>query len=52
LIFEENLCYPSAEVADNQNSLAFWRVGDWLLWQLHLVLSKIQACGIIPLSDF
>lgn len=52
LIFEENLCYPSAEVADNQNSVAFWRVGNWLLWQLHLVFSKIQACGIIPLSDF
>jgi hypothetical protein len=52
LIFEENLCYPSAEASDNQNSVAFWRVGNWLLWQLHLVLSKIQACGIIPLSDF
>ncbi|MCA2709683.1 MAG: GUN4 domain-containing protein [Microcystis sp. M015S2] len=52
LIFEENLGDPSAEVADHQNSVAFWRVGNWLLWQLHLVFSKIQACGIIPLSDF
>ncbi|NCR69797.1 MAG: GUN4 domain-containing protein [Microcystis aeruginosa LG13-12] len=52
LIFEENLGYPSAEASDHQNSVAFWRVGNWLLWQLHLVFSKIQACGIIPLSDF
>ena len=52
LIFEENLCSPVTLVSDKQNSLACWRVGNWLLWQLHLVLTKVQTCGIIPLSDF
>jgi hypothetical protein len=52
LIFEENLCSPAALVSDERNSLASWRVGNWLLWQLHLVLTKVQTCGIIPLSDF
>lgn len=51
LIFEENLCQPVASLSDSQKSLACWRVGHWLLWQLHLVLTKVQDCGIIPLSD-
>ena len=41
LIFEENLCYPVVLLSDSQKSLASWRVGNWLLWQLHLVLSKV-----------
>ena len=51
LIFEENCCHSSVLLSDSQKSLTCWRVGNWLLWQLHLVLTKVQTCGIIPLSD-
>lgn len=52
LIFEENLCSPSPLSSETNNSIASWRVGHWLLWQMHLVFAKVEACGLIPLSDF
>lgn len=48
LIFESHRCdfLPS-----DSNSVASWRVGNWLIWQLHLILTKVQACGLIPFSE-
>jgi hypothetical protein len=52
LIFESNRCDPSALLTPDPNSVASWRVGNWLIWQLHLVLAKVQTCKLIPFSDF
>jgi hypothetical protein len=34
------------------NSVGAWRVSSWLLWQMHLFLSRVKVCELTPLSDF
>ena len=39
----------SSSVSSRENqAVSAWRIDSWLLWQMHLFLSRVEACKLLP----
>lgn len=52
LIYDPNISDLLPQSSGENESVGSWRVGCWLLWQMHLFLSRVKVCELVPFSDF
>lgn len=52
LNYDQNYLDPLSLSSPEIKAVSAWRVDSWLLWQMHLFLTRVEACKLQPSPDF
>lgn len=48
LNYDQQMSDASSVSSGKIQPVSAWRIDSWLLWQMHLFLSKVEACKLLP----
>lgn len=52
LNYDQNYLDPLSLSSQEMKAVSAWRVDSWLLWQMHLFLTRVEAFKLQPSPDF